>query len=403
VLLAKGARTFFFGWLSVVLALHLATAGFSTLAITTIFTATMVEDALLTSLLAMLASRLGTRWIMLVCAPLMTLGGALLAVSHDQTVLVLGAVLGTLSLNGQEAGPFLPLEQALLADDAPAAAHTRLFGWYNLVGFLAAGAGALAAASWLARSVAIGLDQAAAYRVMFWVYAAAGLALSAIYVRLPPDAPRKPAALKPMKLTSLGLSHSRRVVLQLAALQGLDSLAGGFIVQAFLAYWFHQRFGAGPRELGILFFGTNLLSALSFLAASHVADRIGLLNTMVFTHLPSNVLLVLVPLMPSLPLASAMLFARHLLSQMDVPTRQAYTMALVTRDERAAAAGLTSSVRALAQAFGPILSGLAMTTSWTGLPLMLSGGLKIVYDVCLFARFRSVPVAGESACDPGRA
>ncbi len=192
-----------------------------------------------------------------------------------------------------------------------------------------------------------------------------------------------------------GLERSRRVVLELAALQGLDALAGGFILQGLLAYWFHLRFGVGAEALGPLFFGTSLLSALSFLAASRVADRVGLLNTMVFTHLPSNVLLLAVPLMPTFPLAAAVLLVRHLLSQMDVPARQAYTMALVAPEERPAAAGITSSVRALAQSVAPALSGSAMVTAATGLPFFLAGGLKIVYDLSLYARFRKVPLRND--------
>jgi MFS family permease len=181
-------------------------------------------------------------------------------------------------------------------------------------------------------------------------------------------------------------------VLQLAALQGLDALAGGFIIQSLLAYWFHQRFDARPEAIGALFFGTNLLSALSFLAAARAGERFGLLNTMVFSHLPSNVLLLAVPFMPSFGLAAAVLLARHLLSQMDVPTRQAYTVALVAPEERPAAAGLTASVRALAQACAPAVAGLALSAAATPAPFLLAGGLKIVYDLALYFRFRSVPL-----------
>ena len=182
------------------------------------------------------------------------------------------------------------------------------------------------------------------------------------------------------------------MVLQLAALQGLDALAGGFIMQSLVAYWLHLRWGASPEAIGALFFGTNLLSALSFLVATRVAERVGLLNTMVFTHLPSNVLLVAVPFMPSFASASLVLLARHLLSQMDVPTRQAYAVALVAPEERAAAAGFTVSVRALSQAVAPAFAGVTMAAAATPLPFVLAGGLKIVYDLLLFFRFRGVPL-----------
>jgi len=226
---------------------------------------------------------------------------------------------------------------------------------------------------------------------MLLAYAAAGVVLTGLYLRLASrhagrDAPA------PRASGSLGLGRSRGVVLQLAGLQALDALAGGFIMQSLVVYWLHLRFGAGPEALGALFFGTNLLSALSFLVATKVAERVGLLNTMVFTHLPSNVMLLAVPFMPTFAGAAAVLLARHLLSQMDVPTRQAYAMALVAPEERAAAAGLTVSVRALAQAVAPALAGATMAAAATPLPFLLAGGLKIVYDLSLFFRFRSVPL-----------
>jgi predicted MFS family arabinose efflux permease len=195
----------------------------------------------------------------------------------------------------------------------------------------------------------------------------------------------------------MGLHRSRRIVFEMAGLQALDSLAGGFIVQSLLVYWFHLRFGVGPDVLGPLFFGTNLLSAVSFLVAARVAGRIGLLNTMVFSHLPSNVLLCLVPLAPSFPLAAIFLLARHLLSQMDGPTRLAYTWALVAPDERPAAAGFTTSARGLAQAVAPVMSGLALQRAASGLPFFLAGGLKIVYDLLVYRDFRSVRPPEESA------
>jgi hypothetical protein len=311
-------------------------------------------------------------------------------------VLILGAVLGTLSPNGQEAGPFSPMEHAILPETVPRSARNSAFAWYNVFAFLPAALGSLAAGVWLEAARRLGMDDLAAYRRMFWAYGVAGVLLTVLYSQLSRSrrsgegAPRAEGP-----IARGGLERSRRVVLELAALQGLDALAGGFIIQGLLAYWFHLRFGVGAEALGPLFFGTSLLSALSFLAASRVADRVGLLNTMVFTHLPSNVLLLAVPLMPTFPLAAAVLLVRHLLSQMDVPARQAYTMALVAPEERPAAAGITSSVRALAQSVAPALSGSAMVTAATGLPFFLAGGLKIVYDLSLYARFRKVPLRND--------
>ena len=383
----RALRTFSFGYLSLALALYLAARGFSAAAIGGVLTATMAEDALFTVLVSGLVNRLGRRRVLTACSLLITFAGVMLAEGERAWVLVVGAVLGTLSPSGQEAGPFSPLEQSLLPETVSRDARTRAFAWYNVAGFLPAALGALAGAAWLRAASAIGLEERAAYRALLWFYALNGGLLALIYRQLSPAAgmpPRRP------DVPQAGLHRSRRVVLEMAGLQALDSLAGGFIVQSLLVYWFHLRYGARPDVLGPLFFGTNLLSAASFLVAARVADRVGLLNTMVFSHLPSNVLLCLVPLAPNLGGAAALLLARHLLSQMDVPTRQAYTIALVAPDERPAAAGYTTSARALAQAVAPVMSGLALSQAAGGLPFFLAGGLKIAYDLVLYFRFRSV-------------
>jgi len=325
-------------------------------------------------------------------APLIALGGLLLAFPGHPALLVLGAVLGTLSPNGQDAGPFAPMEQSLLPPTVRSGSMVRAFGWYNVVAFLAAASGAAASGGALGWALRHGIAETTAYRAMLLGYAAVGLVLTLLYLVLAGRA-REPVASAPApSLGRLGLHRSRSMVMHLAGLQAIDALAGGFIVQSLLAYWFHLRFGAGPEALGALFFGTNLLSALSFLAATRVAERFGLLNTMVFTHLPSNVLLLCVPFMPSFAAAAMLLLARHLLSQMDVPARQAYTVALVAPEERAAAAGFTASVRALAQACAPVVAGLTLAAAATPAPFLLAGGLKIVYDLSLFLRFRSVPL-----------
>jgi MFS family permease len=386
----RALRTFGFGWLSLILALYLERRGLSAPAIGAVFTATLVEDAVFTVLVASLAQRVGRRRVLLFSALLITVAGVVLALASNPLVIVVAAVVGTLSPNGQEAGPFSPLEQALLPDTVPAKARTRAFAWYNIFGFLPSALGALAAGAWQRAALGSGLDDLTSYRWMLAAYSLIGVALAVVYSRLPHrlDAPPPPAA-RPAGWR-MGLHRSRGVVLQMSALQALDSLAGGFVVQALLVYWFHLRFGAGPEVLGPLFFGTSVLSAASFLVAARLADRFGLLQTAVFTHIPSNVLLMLVPLAESLPVAAGLLLARHLLSQMDVPTRQAYTMALVDADERAATAGFTASARGLAAAVAPVFTGFAMARAATGLPFFLAGGLKIVYDLALYFRFRRV-------------
>jgi MFS family permease len=395
VFAGRAVRSFAFGWLSIFLALYLARKGFGAVQIGAVFTATMVEDAVLTIVLSTIAARVGPARVMAFAAPLLVVGGLLLALPESRGLLLAGAVIGTLSPNGQEAGPFAPLEQALLARLAGSGSVVRLFGWYNLFAFFPAAAGAgLAGAAhgWALRRA---FEPLKAEQGMLLAYAAAGLVLAALYTRLARLEPARRLEAVPLPTRSLGLARSRRVVFPLAGLQAVDAFAGGFIMQSLLAYWFHLRFGVSAEALGALFFGTSLLSALSFLVAARVAERMGLLNTMVFTHLPSNVLLILVPFAPTFAAAAAVLLARHLLSQMDVPTRQAYTMALVAPDERPAAAGFTAGARALAQAAAPLASGVAMATVATPVPFLLAGGLKIVYDLSLFFRFRRVPLAGD--------
>jgi len=391
IFLGRALRAFGYGWLSVVLPLYLDERGLSGAAIGAVFTATMVEDALLTMFLSTLAARVGPARLMAATAPLIVLGGLALALADSRALLIVGAVLGTLSPNGQEAGPFAPMEQALLPEAVRSGSVVRAFGWYNIFAFFPAALGAAASGAVLGGATARGVPALLAERWMLLAYACVGASLTLVYARLASE-PRRAAAAARAAHGGLGLGPSRRAVLELAGLQGVDALAGGFVMQSLLAYWFHLRFDVGPQALGALFFGTNLLSALSFLAATRLAGRIGLLNTMVFTHLPSNVLLLAVPFMPTFGGAAALLLVRHSLSQMDVPTRQAFTMALVAPEERAAAAGLSVSVRALAQAVAPAVAGWTMKVAATPAPFLLAGGLKIVYDLSLFLRFRAVPL-----------
>jgi MFS family permease len=396
----RALRSFAFGGLSVFLGLYLDRRGFSPAAIGVVFTATMIEDGLFTMILSTIAARVGPARVMAATAPLIALGGFALAAAQSRWLLLCGAVVGTLSPNGQEAGPFAPLEQALLPGTVRSGSAVRAFSWYNVFAFMPAAAGAAAAGGTLGWALRHGFDELRVQRWLLLAYAAAGLLLTLLYACLARHLGATGAPVTPLaRLGRLGLGRSRRAVAHLAGLQGLDALAGGFVIQSLLAYWFHRRYGVGPEALGALFLGTNLLSALSFLAASRIAERLGLLNTMVFTHLPSNALLAAVPLAPSFGLAAALLLMRHLLSQMDVPTRQAYTMALVAPEERAAAAGLSASVRALAQACAPAVTGMTLAAA-TPTPFFLAGALKSAYDLSLFLRFRRVPIEDGRAVIP---
>lgn len=379
------ARTFAYGFLSVVLGLYLDALGLTPPAIGAIFTAALAGGAVMTILLTTVADRVGRRRILVAGAALMALAGAVFALTDEPALLILAAIIGTISPSGKEVGPFLSVEQAILPQTAPDTQRTSTFAAYNVVSSLASALGALAAGL----PALLGLPGLEGYRLLIWAYAATGLLLLALFARLSPAA-EAPAALASRQRARLGLHRSRGLVTRMAALFAIDAFAGGFVVQSLVAYWFFLRFGTEPAALGLIFFAANLASAVSFFAAVPLARRIGLLNTMVFTHLPSNVLLMLVPLMPSLETAAAMLLVRHLLSQLDVPTRQSYTMAVVAPDERSAAAGFTSVARTAASAIAPGFAGATLAVPALGLPFLIAGGLKIVYDLALLVAFRHI-------------
>ncbi|MDQ2964646.1 MAG: MFS transporter, partial [Chloroflexota bacterium] len=299
--------------------------------------------------------------------------------------------------SGNEVGPFLAVEQASLSHTIDDRRRTHVFAWYNLAGSVATAFGALAAGLLVSGIEGAGFDDLAGYRSVMLAYAAIGVGLAVLFSRLSPKV-EVPAPADATIAGRLGLHRSRNIVLGLSGLFALDAFAGGLVMQSILAFWFHQTYGVSEALLGAIFFAANLLAAGSALAASRIAARIGLINTMVFTHLPSNVLLILVPLMPTLPLAIAVLLARFSISQMDVPTRQSYTMAVVAPDERSAAAGVTGIARSIGAALSANLAGpLIATASLAALPFFIGGGLKIVYDMLLWIAFKARPAPEEAA------
>ena len=381
-------RMFAYGMLGVVLVLYLVRLGFDGGSIGLLLTLTLLGDVAISLWLTAHADRWGRRKTLIVGATLMALGGAGMAASENFLVLVVAATIGVISPTGGEVGPFQAVEQACLAQEVANENRTRLFAWYNLAGYLASALGALAVGWFLGGSH---FDGSVAYRAVFWAYAACGAVLGVLALRLSPtvEAPASRGAMAAGP-TLLGLRESRGLVMRLSALFALDSFGGGFVLQSFLAWWLQQKFGADEAVLGAVFFGTNLLSGVSGLAAVPLAKRIGLINTMVWTHLPSNLLLMLVPLMPTLPLAVAVLLARHLLSQMDVPTRASYVNAVVPAAERAAANGATSTAKLLGTAIGPVIAGrLFGAAAATGLPFFICGVLKSSYDLMLWRAFRT--------------
>jgi MFS family permease len=394
---ARALRMFAFGVGSVVLVLHLAAAGVPDATIGLLLTLTLLGDVVVSLAVTTRADRIGRRRMLAIGGVLLALAGLAFATTTVLALLAAGAIVGVLSPSGNEAGPFLPLEQAALAQALPPERRTGAFAWYQLAGSLATAAGALCGGAGASALQRAGLAPLRSYQLLFAGYAVAGAALVLLAARLSPavEAARAPAAPGAPRVV-LGLHRSRGVVLRLSALFTLDAFAGGLVVQSFVAWWFHRRFGAGPATLGGIFFGANLLAGVSALSAAWVARRIGLLRTMIVTHLPSNLLLAAVPLAPSLPIAIGLLLARFSISQMDVPTRQSFTMAVVAPDERAAAAGTTGIARTVGAAVAPLVAGpLYATAALASVPFLVSGALKVVYDLALWWAFREVKAEGE--------
>ncbi len=400
ILVMRGLRSLAYGLLSVVLAIALTNAGVSPVAIGILITVSLVGDMVGTYVIGIAADAWGRRRTLALLAFLMAGTGVIFGLSNNYPVLLVAAFFGTLGISASETAPFLPIDQAMIAQVTIPEKRTTLFARYNLVAAFSVAVGALGAGL-PDVLVHLGLPLASGIHLLFGVYAALALVVAGLSLRLSShvEAPRYSAhreqSLRQRLVPPLG--RSRGIVWRLMGLFSVDALAGGLVVQSLMVLFFHLRFGVSLTALSALFFGANLLSALSFLAAVPLARRIGLLNTMVFTHLPSNVLLVLVAFAPTFPVAAAVLLLRQLLSQMDVPTRQAYTMALVTPEERTAAASVTSLARSVGSATSPVLSGLLLQGSLLvfGLPFILAGILKAAYDSSLWLLFRHVHLQEE--------
>jgi MFS family permease len=391
LLRARAVRAFGDGFVSVLLPLHLTTLGFDGFQIGAIATATLLGSAALTLFVGLVAYRLGRQLLLLRASLLMVATGLGFAFFHAFWPLVVVAFVGTLNPSSGDVSVFLPTEQALLPQTVSASQRTALFARYSLVGSLVAAIGALTAGLPQLVADATRLSLRQALDGMFLVYAGLGLVALLLYRGLSTAIePGAEAAVAP-------LTTSKSMVYKLAALFSLDSFGGGFVVQSLLALWLFQRFHLSVATAGVIFFWTGVLSAFSALAAVRIANRIGLLNTAVFTHLPSNLFLILTPFMPTVELAVAMLLLRSALSQMDVPTRTSYVMAVVSPAERPAAASVTSVPRSLAAAVSPLISGWLLSLSLFGWPLVVGGVLKGIYDVLLLMMFKTVrpPEEGE--------
>ena len=389
------ARMFGYGFLSVVLVLYLEQVGLSQVQIGLLLTLTLIGDTIISLWITTNADRIGRRRMLLVGAILMVFAGLLFAITRNFVFLLIAATIGVISPSGYEVGPFLSIEQAALSQIVSNERRTHIFAWYNLVGSFATALGALAGGSLVQALQDSGVSPLGSYRTIVIGYAIIGLILGVLFTRLSPSVEIQSAADPTPSAsafkTRFGLHRSRGVVLKLSALFSIDAFAGGFVLQSILAYWFYVRFNVQPAVLGSIFFGANILAGLSALSAAWVASKIGLIRTMVFTHIPSNILLILVPLMPNLPLAIALLLMRFSISQMDVPTRQSYTMAVVAPDERSAAAGITGIARTTGASLSPVFTGpLLANAALMNFPFFLSGGLKILYDLLLYRSFKSI-------------
>jgi predicted MFS family arabinose efflux permease len=356
-----------------------------------ITTGTLLGSGALTLLLGLHAHRYRYRTLLLGATALMTATGAAFASITQFWPLLIVAFVGTLNPSSGDVSIFLPLEQSVLARIVPDRQRTAVFARYSLAGALVGAAGALFAGAPELLSKSFGMSMRSAIQAMFVLYALIGVVSALVYRRLPS------ALATEAEAPAAPLGQSRRIVYLLAALFSLDAFGGGFIVQSMLALWLFEKFQLSTAVAGTIFFWTGVFSALSYLVAVRIADRIGLVNTMVFTHLPSSLLLLMMPFVPSLGWVIALLLVRSALSQMDVPTRSSYVMAVVTPGERLAAASITSVPRSLASAVSPLLAGYLLGLSAFGWPLAIAGAIKIAYDLLLLATCRSVRPPEEAA------
>ena len=396
--LTRFIRLFAYGSISVILIFYLVGLGLSESQTGLLLTLTLVGDTVISLFLTTRADRVGRRRMLIIGALLMAAAGLVFAVTRNFVWLLIAGTIGVISPSGNEVGPFLSIEQAALSHVVADRTRTEVFAWYTLVGSFATALGALVGGTLSQALHQATSSQVRGYRAVVVLYSVLGLVLAFLFMRVSRSAE---ASVSESQVASglgrlFGIHKSRQVVAKLSGLFALDAFAGGFVLQSFAAYWFYLRFGVKPAALGAIFFWANVLSGFSALLASRLAARFGLIRTMVATHLPSNILLLLVPLMPNLPLAVMVLLARFSISQMDVPTRQSYTMAVVSAEERSAAAGVTGVARTTGSAISPLFVGfLFARPALINLPFFIAGGLKIIYDLLLYRAFIKLPPPEE--------
>lgn len=396
---ARILRTFAYGFLSIVISIYLKLIGFDGFLIGLILTSTLINSVIFTLVASFYADRIGRRKMLVIYAIMMAISGVIFFVTSNYIALIVAGLIGTINVTGTETGAFLSIEQAVLPQTVKdTKKRNTLFAFYNMAGTFAMSAGVLVSGLPEIIQHQYGLNQIDSIRLLFLAYSILGIGVLGIYLSLSKrveiiqgreggeDQGEKRI---PKPLTQTLSPTSKKIVAKLSGLFAIDSFGGGFVIQSIVSLWFFTKFGADLTLLSYIFSIAGVLTAFSFLASAKIADRIGLINTMVFTHLPSNILLILVAFSPTLPIAIAFYLARMALSQMDVPTRQSYIVAVVKEDERTAAAGITNISRNITQAISPSIAGLILqSVSLLFAPFLLGGLLKIVYDIALYLQFK---------------
>jgi len=395
IISARIIRTFSFGFLSMILAIYLKQIGFDELFIGFILSATLVNSIIFNLFSSFFADRIGRKKVLIIYASLMAVSGCIFLLTENYFALILAAFIGTINVTGSETGAFLSLEQAILPQTVKNIKKTNnVFALYNMIGTFAMAGGVLLASLPQIIQENFGYSTIDSFKPLFLIYLLAGIAVVIVYFFFSKEIEVKKSL--DSKTFSTNLSpKSKQIILKLSSLFALDSFAGGFVIQSIVAFWFFTKFGVDLTTLSLIFSIAGVLTAISFFFAAKIADRIGLIYTMVFTHIPSNVLLILIAFAPTFHLALGLYLARMSLSQMDVPTRQAYIVAVVEENERTAAAGITNTSRNIAQSISPSITGAIIQSLWLSAPFVFGGMLKIVYDIGIFINFRKIKPSHE--------
>lgn len=395
LLCARIVRTFAYGFLSVILAIYLKLIGFDDILIGIILSVTLINSIIFTLFASFYADRIGRRKTLILYTAMMSISGVIFFVTENPLALIIAALLGTLNITGSETSAFLSIEQSILPQTIKDnRKRNTLFGFYNMLGTFAMGAGTLIANLPIIIQNELEFDQIYAIKLLFLFYSLLGVLVIGIYLKLSSDIEiKKEKTLKP--ISKILNPKSKKIVTKLSGLFAIDSFAGGFAIQSIVSFWFFTKFDIDLSLISYIFSIGSLLTAFSYLIAAKIADKIGLINTMVFTHIPSNILLILLALAPTLEIAIVFYMIRMALSQMDVPTRQSYIVAVVEEDERTASAGITNLSRNIAQAFSPSITGYIIGVLSLSAPFIIGGLLKIIYDITLYINFRKIKPSDE--------